>query len=136
MSRLLVAANGTVQAACCRWFSGQQQQKRDKLLHVTNAATLYSQLQQLVFSLLATQTLNTQVEAALQSGLNFKDRFRTNSKKKINLEQFDEQQELAEVSAGLQSAVICATAIRYVDQFAARLWHMQTCHTISVGWQK
>lgn len=30
----------------------------------------------------AVQTLNTQVEAALQSGLNFKDRFRTNSLKR------------------------------------------------------
>ncbi|KAF8068393.1 Wdr35 [Scenedesmus sp. PABB004] len=29
------------------------------------------------------ETLNTQVEAALQSGLNFKDRFRTNSRKRL-----------------------------------------------------
>ncbi|WIA10613.1 hypothetical protein OEZ85_010795 [Tetradesmus obliquus] len=31
------------------------------------------------------ETLNTQVEAALQSGLNFKDRFRTNSRKRLLL---------------------------------------------------
>jgi hypothetical protein len=31
------------------------------------------------------QRLNTQVEAALQSGLNFKDRFRTNSRKRLLL---------------------------------------------------
>jgi hypothetical protein len=35
--------------------------------------------------LVALQTLNTQVEAALQSGLNFKDRFRTNSRKRLLL---------------------------------------------------
>lgn len=29
------------------------------------------------------QTLNTQVEAALQSGLNFKDRFTTGSRKRL-----------------------------------------------------
>jgi hypothetical protein len=33
----------------------------------------------------APQTLNTQVEAALQSGLNFKDRFTTTSRKRLLL---------------------------------------------------
>lgn len=34
---------------------------------------------------LLVQTLNTQVEAALQSGLNFKDRFTTTSRKRLLL---------------------------------------------------
>lgn len=49
-----------------------------------------------VWLLCVLQTLNTQVEAALQSGLNFKDRFTTNSRKRLHVppptEQADEQQ--------------------------------------------
>jgi hypothetical protein len=47
----------------------------------------------------APQTLNTQVEAALQSGLNFKDRFRTNSRKRLLLPPADaDADELGEQS--------------------------------------
>lgn len=42
---------------------------------------------------LLVQTLNTQVEAALQSGLNFKDKFTTTSRKRLLLVPVDDAEQ-------------------------------------------
>jgi len=42
-------------------------------------------MQHKLLVLLCVQTWNTQVEAALQSGLNFKNRFTTNSRKRLQI---------------------------------------------------
>jgi hypothetical protein len=64
------------------------------------------------------QTLNTQVEAALQSGLNFKDRFRTNSRKRLLLvpadPDADEQHEQPLDDEG-ESASMCPATRRPGD---------------------
>lgn len=81
-----------------RWWSVLKHQSMDHLL-------------------LCLQTLNTQVEAALQSGLNFKDRFRTSSKKRLEVPANQElDQQAFEDTEGQQ---LQSPATRYYDDLSA-----------------